>query len=327
MSENNKLAEVNATLDRFAKLIEENAQQLLKEKEEFDRQLAKDREEAKRQRAEDQAEEKKRRAEEEAKRQAEEAKRQAEEAKRQAEWERQRAEDRAKEEKRQAEWEERQAEWERQRAEDKAKDEKRQAEWERQRAEDKAKDEKRQAEWEQQRAEDKAKDEKRQAEWEERFGNMCNQVGGHGNSIGEITEAITVSGNTIDLLNKFDGIDVGDLYFNVRKEFPVKTADGKSIRKQHEVDGLADGNEVIVVIEAKTSLTEERVERFLDRLARFRIAYPNSADKDLYGAMTFIRIDNEAHQLAERHGLFLIKASPPNVELANSKDFKPTKIN
>ena len=309
MSENNKLAEVNATLDRFAKLIEENAQQLLKEKEEFDRQLAKDREEAKRQRAEDQAEEKKRRAEEEAKRQAEEAKRQAEEAKRQAEWERQRAEDRAKEEKRQAEWEERQAEWERQRAEDKAKDEKRQAEWE------------------QQRAEDKAKDEKRQAEWEERFGNMCNQVGGHGNSIGEITEAITVSGNTIDLLNKFDGIDVGDLYFNVRKEFPVKTADGKSIRKQHEVDGLADGNEVIVVIEAKTSLTEERVERFLDRLARFRIAYPNSADKDLYGAMTFIRIDNEAHQLAERHGLFLIKASPPNVELANSKDFKPTKIN
>ena len=302
MSENNKLAEVNATLDRFAKLIEENAQQLLKEKEEFDRQLAKDREEAKRQRAEDQAEEKKRRAEEE-------AKRQAEEAKRQAEWERQRAEDRAKEEKRQAEWEERQAEWERQRAEDKAKDEKRQAEWE------------------QQRAEDKAKDEKRQAEWEERFGNMCNQVGGHGNSIGEITEAITVSGNTIDLLNKFDGIDVGDLYFNVRKEFPVKTADGKSIRKQHEVDGLADGNEVIVVIEAKTSLTEERVERFLDRLARFRIAYPNSADKDLYGAMTFIRIDNEAHQLAERHGLFLIKASPPNVELANSKDFKPTKIN
>ena len=73
MSEENKLAEVNATLDRFAKLIEENAQQLRKDKVEFNRQLAKDREEAKRLRAEDLAKD---------------AKRQAEDAKRQAEWDR-----------------------------------------------------------------------------------------------------------------------------------------------------------------------------------------------------------------------------------------------
>lgn len=43
MTEDNKLAEVNATLDRFAKLIEENAEQLRKDKEEFNRQLAEDR--------------------------------------------------------------------------------------------------------------------------------------------------------------------------------------------------------------------------------------------------------------------------------------------
>ena len=46
MSEENKLAEVNATLDRFAKLIEENAQQLRKDKAEFNRRLAEDRREA-----------------------------------------------------------------------------------------------------------------------------------------------------------------------------------------------------------------------------------------------------------------------------------------
>lgn len=32
MSEENKLAEVNATLDRFAKLIEENARQLAEDR-------------------------------------------------------------------------------------------------------------------------------------------------------------------------------------------------------------------------------------------------------------------------------------------------------
>ena len=211
MSGENKLAEVNATLDRFAKLIEENA-----------RQLAEDRKDAKI----------------------------------------------------------------------------------------------RQAEWD-----------KRQAEWDKRFANMCDQVGGQGNNIGEITEAITVSDNILDLLNEFEDIHVEHFYFNVRKKYPAKNAEGKSIRKHHEVDGLADGEEVVVVIEAKTILTEGHVQCFLDKLTMFKVAYPDRADKNLYGAMTFIRIDGVAYKLAEQHGLFLIKASPPDVELVNNKGFKPTKIN
>ena len=233
MSEENKLAEVNATLDRFAKLIEENAQQLRKDKVEFNRQLAKDREEAKRLRAEDLAKD---------------AKRQAEDA-------------------------------------------------------------------------------KRQAEWDRRFASMCDQVGGQGNNIGEITEAITVSDNILDLLNKFDGIHVEHFYFNVRKKYPAKSSEGVTTRKHHEVDGLADGDKVVVVIEAKTVLTEGRVRRFLDKLTRFKVAYPDRADKDLYGVLTFIRVDDGAYRLAERYGLFLIKASPPDIELVNNKGFKPTKIN
>ena len=309
MSEENKLAEVNATLDRFAKLIEENA-----------RQLAEDRKEAKRLRAEDLARERakdKKREAEEAKRKAEEAKRRAEEEKRRAEEEKQRqaeeAKRKAEEAKRRAEEEKRRAEEEKRRAEE----EKRQAEEaKRQRAEDLANDKKRQKEWEQ-----------RQAEWDKRFANMCDQVGGQGNNIGEITEAITVSDNILDLLNKFDGVHVEHFYFNVRKLYPTKNAEGKAIRKRHEVDGLADGEKVVVVIEAKTALTEGRVQRFLEKLTRFKVAYPDRADKDLYGAMTFIRIDDTAYRLAERHGLFLIKASPPDVELVNNKNFKPTKIN
>lgn len=218
MAEQNKLDKVNATLDRFAKLIEENAEQLRKDKEEFNRRLAEDK----------------------------------------AEFDRQLAKDRA--------------------------------------------------------------------EWKKRFDSICDQVGGQGNNIGEITEAITVSDNILDLLNKFTDIHVEHFYFNIRKKYPAKTAEGIAIRKHHEVDGLADGDEVVVVIEAKTVLTEGRVRRFLDKLARFKIAYPDRADKDLYGAMTFIRIDDSAYRLAERYGLFLIKASPPDVELANAKGFKPIKI-
>ena len=156
---------------------------------------------------------------------------------------------------------------------------------------------------------------------------MCDQVGGQGNNIGEITEAITVSDNIVDLLNKFEGIHVEHFYFNVRKLYPTKNDEGTTIRKRHEVDGLADGEKVVVVIEAKTALTEGRVQRFLEKLTRFKVAYPDLANKDIYGAMTFIRIDEGAYRLAEQHGLFLIKASPPDVELVNNKNFKPTKLN
>ena len=232
MSDENKLAEVNATLDRFAKLIEENA-----------RQLIKDREEAKRLRAEDLA-----------KALAEEKARKAEEKARKAEWE------------------------------------------------------------------------KRQAEWDKRFANMCDQVGGQGSTIGDITEAMTISDNIIDLVNEFEGIKVENFAFNIRKKYKSIDSSGNSIRKPHEVDGLADGKEVAVVIEAKTTLTKDYVEDFIVKLSKFKVAYPEHSHKDLYGAVTFIRANDQALALAERHGLFIIKTSPPDVELVNNKGFRPTQI-
>ena len=290
MAQEDKLDKVNATLDRFAKLIEENAQQLRKDKEEAKRQRAEDLAEAKRQRAEDLAKEKKRRAED------------------LAEAKRQRAEDLAKEKKRQAKEQKR-----------KAKEQKRKAKEQKRKAEELAEEKKRQAELERQRTENEAR-------WEKRLASFNSRLGGQGNSIGEITEALTVSDNIIDLINEFEGIYVEHFYFNVTKKYPAKNSKGEDIRKQYEVDGLASGETEVVVIEAKTVLTEERVQRFLIKLAKFKLAYPDHANKDLYGAITFIRVEDEAFALAKQHGLFLIKASPPDVELANGKGFKPTKI-
>ena len=138
---------------------------------------------------------------------------------------------------------------------------------------------------------------------------------------------MTVSDNIIDLVNEFEGIEVANFAFNIRKKYRRNDSNGNSIRKQHEVDGLADGKKVAVVIEAKTTLTEEYVKRFINKLAIFRIAYPEHAHKDIYGAVTFVRVrEQQALDLAEQHGLFIIKTSPPDVKLINNKGFKPTKI-
>lgn len=226
-----------------------------------------------------------------------------------------------------------QAESERQRVKDKAEAKRQQgeakAEADRQRAEDLAKDAKRQAEWERRQAEW----ERRQDEWEKRDAELSNkiaavsgQVGTHSNRIGEITEAMTVSDNILDLINKFDGIDVSHFSFNSTRKYPAKNALGQKILKQHEVDGMADGENVVVVIEAKTFLTKDYVKVFVKKMAKFKLAHPDHRHKDLYGAVTFVRADDSALDLATEHGLFIIKASPPDVELVNVEGFKPTKF-
>ena len=144
--------------------------------------------------------------------------------------------------------------------------------------------------------------------------------------IGEITEAMTVSDNIIDLVNKFDGIDVSYFSFNITRKYPSKNSKGQKIRKQHEVDGIADGEKVVVAIEAKATLTRDYVKDFIKKLSIFKLAHPDYRHKALYGAVTFVRANVAALTLAEKHGLFILKASPPDIELVNSKGFKPTKI-
>ena len=244
-------------------------------------------------------------------------------AKSQAEADRQRAADRA--------------EADRQRAADEAKAEaeakRRKEEWDRQRAEDQAKAEaeakRRQEEWDRQRAEDQQRQidwEKRDAELSKKIANVSEQVGGHANMIGEITEAMTVSDNIIHLVNKFKGIDVSYFSFNITRKYPAKNSKGQNILKQHEVDGIADGEKSVVVIEAKATLTRGYVKDFIKKLAIFKLAHPDYRHRDLYGAVTFVRAKSTALALAEKHGLFILKASPPDVELVNDEGFKPTKI-
>ena len=341
-----KLDEVNATLDRFAKLIEENArrsvedrqeaerqlaelkQRLAKEKIEFEQQLAKEKIEWQRQLDKEKIEWQRQLDKENTKWKQQLAKEKTEFeqqlAKEKAEFEQQLAKEKAEwkqqHDKEKAEWKQQhdnnKAEFEQQLAKEKA-------EWKQQHDNNKAEFEqqlaKEKAEREQQRADDKD-------EWEKGLADTNSRLGGQGNSIGEITEAITVSDNIMDLVNTFEGIDVEHFYFNITKKYPSVNSKGEAIRKQHEVDGLASGEKTVVVVEAKTVLTEGRVQRFIDKLANFKIAYPDQALKDLYGAVTFIRVDDDAFILAKQHGLFLIKASPPDVELANEKGFQPVKI-
>ena len=223
-------------------------------------------------------------------------------------------------------------------AEAKAEADRRQKEWDQQRAKDKAEAETRQkeAETRQKEAETRQKEaDRRLAENDRLIGelrasikDLGKNVKGMGVSIGEITEAITVSGKIIELVNRFDGIEVDSFAHNLEKTYkidPNRVLEGTN-RRQFEIDGLALGESEAVVIEAKTKLNRGDIDSFIKGLERFKEAFGEYAGRDIYACVAFIRANDKTLAYAEKRGLFVIRATPPDVKLLNSKGFKPIKF-
>ncbi|MFZ9736562.1 MAG: hypothetical protein ACO3EZ_00965 [Prochlorotrichaceae cyanobacterium] len=90
-----------------------------------------------------------------------------------------------------------------------------------------------------------------------------------------------------------------------------------------EIDILAVDDEVAIAIEVKARLSQGDVDYFLEKLARFKEAFPRYADVKLNGAMAGIEIDQGIDRYIHRQGLFLIRQSGETVEIANDEGFRP----
>lgn len=90
-----------------------------------------------------------------------------------------------------------------------------------------------------------------------------------------------------------------------------------------EIDILAVDDEVAIAIEVKARLSQGDVDYFVEKLARFKQAFPRYADVQINGAMAGIEIDQGIDRYIHRQGLFLIRQSGETVEIANDEDFSP----
>ena len=85
---------------------------------------------------------------------------------------------------------------------------------------------------------------------------------------------------------------------------------------------VANGTEVVVV-EVKTVLTPQDVNCFLETLRDFKNYFPRYKKETVYGATAYLSCENKSDSLAEKEGLFLIRATGDSASLVNQKDFKP----
>ena len=110
------------------------------------------------------------------------------------------------------------------------------------------------------------------------------------------------------------GIDVTQTMSRLKSQLP-----GAAM----EIDIVAVNGSELVAVECKSRLSKDDVNDFLTRLQRFKVAFPQFREFQVYGAVAGIEIDQGIDAYAYRQGLFVIKQSGETVKIANDDLFQP----
>ena len=142
--------------------------------------------------------------------------------------------------------------------------------------------------------------------------NLGKEIGGLGNALGRFTEALVRPG----LMRIFRalGHDSQQVFRNVV---------GHEGEEYTEVDLLLFNEEVSVVVEVKTHLTDEKVDEHLARLDKFRRLFPRFVAKKVHGAVAAMELPDSVARYAESKGFYVLAPSGEDVILANSQGFVP----
>ena len=90
-----------------------------------------------------------------------------------------------------------------------------------------------------------------------------------------------------------------------------------------EIDVLAVGEEHVVMVEVKSTLSVDDVKEHLQELGRFKAFFPEYADRKVLGAVAGIVIEHNVSRYAYQQGLFVIGQSGDAVRLLNDDKFRP----
>ncbi len=180
-----------------------------------------------------------------------------------------------------------------------------------------------QARFEQRMAESKAEADRRaaeadrlaaeaKAEADQSMKELKRAVAGLTSRWGQFVENLVVPG----VLRIFQerGIAVQEVYQRVRS-----ARGGRNL----EVDILAIDDDVAVIVEVKSRLTQNDIRQILNTLSQFKTAFPHYASYQLLGAVAAIEIDGDVDTYAYNQGLFVIVQAGDSIQISNPIDFVP----
>lgn len=90
-----------------------------------------------------------------------------------------------------------------------------------------------------------------------------------------------------------------------------------------EIDVFGVGEEHVVMVEVKSTLSVEDVKEHLHDLSRFKTFFPEYKDRQVLGAVAGIVIDEHVSRYAYQQGLFVIGQNGDAVRFLNDDKFRP----
>ncbi len=129
---------------------------------------------------------------------------------------------------------------------------------------------------------------------------------------GKLIESL-VEGDLVKILNE-KGIDVVTTSTRTKRFFN---------NRQYEFDIIAENGDDIVIVEVKTTLKPNDIKEFLSELKVIKTVLPKYQHNKIMGAVAYLTDEGEAAVMAEKKGLFVIRATGISASITNSADFKP----
>ena len=138
------------------------------------------------------------------------------------------------------------------------------------------------------------------------------QIGNLGGKWGRFVENMVAPACETLFFNR--GISVHQVSQRVKKRLEGKTL---------EIDVLVTNEHHVLVVEVKSSLGVEHLKELIEDLRQFRQFFPEYNQKQLYGAVAGIEIEEGADKYAYRQGLFVLAQKGEAVAILNELDFQP----
>lgn len=129
---------------------------------------------------------------------------------------------------------------------------------------------------------------------------------------GKLIEAL-VEGDLVRVLNE-RGIAVAET---------ATRRKGRRGGHNYEFDIIAHDTTQIVVVEVKTTLRVKHVEHFLEKMSHAKEWMAEYKNYEVLGAVAFLLAEEAADTLAEKKGLFVIRATGDSAAIVNADDFQP----
>ena len=113
----------------------------------------------------------------------------------------------------------------------------------------------------------------------------------------------------------------------MQREIPVHQVSQRVKKRLNgqtlEIDILVTNENHILVVEVKSSLGVNDVKQLVKDLNQFRQFFPEYSQKQLYGAVAGIEVEEGADRYAYHQGLFVLAQTGEAVSILNNSDFHP----